>query len=394
MKILHINSHYERVGGTEAYLLNLLDGLDESGVKNVMVYQYGKKITDERPSYQIEELTDFSLRPTPRACAQLEKILEKERPDAVHLHNVGNVEAIKICRGLIPTIRSVHTHSVYCPGGAKYLPAVHSVCLKKFGPLCIPCGILTHCISRRPSVLLHSYVRSHKILAEDKRLSVLLVGSQYVRHCMIQNGFSEERVKVLPHFTDLPPMTELPGKRNRILFSGRIVREKGLDYLLAALSLVRASWRLVVAGEGPDLGRAKKTAQKLGLSQQTEFVGWVNQELSMQLYRDAFLVVVPSLWPDPWGLVGIEAMSYCKPVIAFDVGGIPEWLDHGETGFLIKPYDIKEMAEKINCLLENPDRARDMGKKGRKKMENEFGKDKCIPALIKIYEDVIEASKN
>jgi glycosyltransferase involved in cell wall biosynthesis len=88
-------------------------------------------------------------------------------------------------------------------------------------------------------------------------------------------------------------------------------------------------------------------------------------------------------------MVGIEAMSYGKPVVAFNVGGIPEWLEHRVTGFLVKPYDVKAMAENIDFLLENPTIAQKMGEMGRKQVELLFSKENHINRLLEIYRQVI-----
>ena len=88
-------------------------------------------------------------------------------------------------------------------------------------------------------------------------------------------------------------------------------------------------------------------------------------------------------------MVGIEAMSYGKPVVAFDVGGIPEWLDHGVTGFLVPPWDLKEMAERISFLLDNPNVAHEMGVGGRRRVERDFTQETHIARLLDIYKKVI-----
>jgi glycosyltransferase involved in cell wall biosynthesis len=89
-------------------------------------------------------------------------------------------------------------------------------------------------------------------------------------------------------------------------------------------------------------------------------------------------------------MVGIEAMSFSKPVVAFNVGGIPDWLEDGVTGFLVKPYDVGEMAEKIGYLLEHLEVAEEMGSKGRKRVEQDFNKDKHVSSLLQIYKEVLE----
>jgi glycosyltransferase involved in cell wall biosynthesis len=121
-------------------------------------------------------------------------------------------------------------------------------------------------------------------------------------------------------------------------------------------------------------------------------VGWLNQEKSSVYYHQASAVVIPSVWPEPFGMVGLEAMSYAKPVVAFHVGGIPEWLEDGVTGFLVPPGDVKGMAGKINLLLQNPKTAQEMGFRGREGVKEQFAADRYVAGLMETYHQCIRAN--
>jgi glycosyltransferase involved in cell wall biosynthesis len=101
------------------------------------------------------------------------------------------------------------------------------------------------------------------------------------------------------------------------------------------------------------------------------------------------MVVIPSLIPEAFGLVGIEAMTFGKPVVAFDSGGIREWLIDGETGFLVKRGDIRGLGDRISQLLKEESLAREMGKKGKERVEKFYRKDIHLKKLLAIYEEVI-----
>ena len=103
------------------------------------------------------------------------------------------------------------------------------------------------------------------------------------------------------------------------------------------------------------------------------------------------MVVVPSVWPEPFGIVGIEAMAYGKPVIAFDVGGISEWLEDGKTGFIIKLRDEAALAEKLNLLLQNPNLALRMGTQARESVEKRFVPDIHVERLLSIFNKAVIA---
>jgi glycosyltransferase involved in cell wall biosynthesis len=147
-----------------------------------------------------------------------------------------------------------------------------------------------------------------------------------------------------------------------VLFAGRLVREKGLDYLLRAFRLLQGESRLIVCGTGPELGRLRALAGSLEILDSVTFLG--ECDTLSDLYRRASVVVIPSVWPEPFGLVGPEAMVHGVPVVAFRVGGISEWLSDGYGGYLVESKDTVRMAERIQHLLDDPDEGRRIGQIG------------------------------
>jgi glycosyltransferase involved in cell wall biosynthesis len=118
------------------------------------------------------------------------------------------------------------------------------------------------------------------------------------------------------------------------------------------------------------------------------FVGHKSREELFSLYTEATLVCVPSIWPEPFGKVGIEAMSVGRPVIASDVGGIGEWLDDGETGFLVPPQNEEILAEKIHTLLEDTERTLLMSKRAVKRAQD-FSVEHYVTQVVALYEEMI-----
>ena len=109
---------------------------------------------------------------------------------------------------------------------------------------------------------------------------------------------------------------------------------------------------------------------------------------------DSDIVVMPSMIPESFGLVGIEAMASGKPVVAFDAGGIREWLADGETGYLVERGDVRGMAERISRLLKNSSLAKRMGEKGKELVEKYYRRDIHLPGLLDVYQDVIKTRSN
>lgn len=390
MKVLHVNDFYEPVGGSEIYLFAALEALERRGVETVVVYEHPARAPSaRRRSYQVAGLVLSGRRASKDAAACLTEILREEKPDVIHLHTIGNADIVAACLAHAPTVRSAHNHNDYCPGGAKYLPALRRVCRKPLGPSCIGAGLLTHCTSRRPAVLVRSYLRTRAMARVNRRVNALLVASRYMRSLFVQNGYAEDTVKVLPYFVDPSPALEERVHEGGLLFVGRVVPQKGVDALLRCLPHVKSPVALVVAGDGPSLGETRRLAARLGLENRVRFVGWAGAKEKAALYQRASVVVVPSLWPEPFGIVGLEAMSYGKPVVAFDVGGIGEWLEDAATGFLVPPNDVRALARRIDDLLANPDTARDFGARGRKRVEEEFGEARHVDTLVAIYREAL-----
>jgi len=391
MRVLHINDIYGMAGGVEKYLTALLKEFRARGHWTGIVYG---KAAGPLPSGEIAERfpTNF-MQSLPGIVADLAEIVRHMQPDVVHVHGLGGADRIfgylEPLHRLVPLVFYFHNHSLYCPGGMKFYPRSQEICRISSGTACLWHTFYHRCNSWRPPVIWKSMVRSIYAKRNAALADRILVASSYVKDCAIQNGFSKHSITILPYFTDLPSIDEYPDE-NQILFSGRIVRTKGLDLLLEALSYVREKFTLIVAGDGPDLERSQVLCRQLGLDDTVRFVGWCDPDSHAGNYRQASLLVVPSVWPEPFGMVGIEAMSYGKPVVAFNVGGIPEWLEDGATGFLVKPYDVKEMAEKINYLLEHPDVAHQMGMRGRTRVEQEFNRETHITRLLEIYKEVMD----
>ena len=220
----------------------------------------------------------------------------------------------------------------------------------------------------------------------------MVVASHFMKNVLIYNGFTEAKIHVIPYFTHLPNIetSSASTKQPSILALGRTTKEKGFDYLLRAFSVLQNKARLTIIGDGPELGNLKQFAEDLGLSSRITFPGWLSHDELDQVYRHCTMVVVPSIWPEPFGIVGIEAMAYQKPVIAFDVGGISDWLKNDEMGILVTPQDESKLAEMMITLLDNPTQAIRMGIKGREIVERNFTSDVHLNRLLDLFESAID----
>ena len=170
-----------------------------------------------------------------------------------------------------------------------------------------------------------------------------------------QHGVDIDRIHLVP----LPINTSLPQGiapserrlRGRILFVGRLTDLKGADHLMKAIpqaaEKIGRPLTVTIAGDGPERTKLRSLAHRLGI--EAEFAGWVQAEQKADLMRQSDLLAVPSLWPEPFALVGIEAGCLGLPAVAYSVGGIPEWLIPGRSGELAPgdPPTVEGLAKAI-----------------------------------------------
>lgn len=168
-----------------------------------------------------------------------------------------------------------------------------------------------------------------------------------------------------------------------MLFAGRIVAYKGLDVLIHAAARLEAT--IEIHGDGWSSKHARNLSFRLGLGDRVRFCGWSSGPELRHAYARCGVVAVPSLWPEPFGLVGLEAMIHGRAVVASDTGGIPEWLTHGSNGYLVPAGDSVALAESIDRLISNPEHSWRMGMTGRAVAQQRFSVEQHLAGLSEVY---------
>jgi glycosyltransferase involved in cell wall biosynthesis len=181
------------------------------------------------------------------------------------------------------------------------------------------------------------------------------------------------------------PVRATFGSPATLLFSGRLIQRKGLPYLLRALPYVlqECPVRLLLTGEGDQRAALEALVQELGISQHVEFLGFVENARLAELYRDCDIYVHPAIVDDRGdteglGVVLIEVLNYGRPVVASNVGGIPDVIVHEETGLLVPEKDAATLAAAIVRLLRDPELAARLGTNGRAHVNARFAWDPII----------------
>lgn len=179
-----------------------------------------------------------------------------------------------------------------------------------------------------------------------------------------------------------------------ILYLGRLAEYKGLGILLQAINRV-VKIRPVsvkIIGEG-NVDLWKQKAKSFGIKQKIRFLGKASYDKVKEEILRAKLVVVPSLWPEPSARVVIEGMSLGKAVIGTRCGGTPELIKNGETGFLVKAEDSKELAKKIIAVLENDNLRQKIGLAAKKEAWKRFDPNLIAKKHEKFYHQALQKRK-
>jgi len=228
-----------------------------------------------------------------------------------------------------------------------------------------------------------------------RRSDRIVTASGYVKSTLTRFGVQEGKIEVIPYIFDAQrrPAAE---SRPYLCWAGRIVKVKGLPFLISAFAEVvrkHPEVELYLIGDGDsghttEKGKLVGLIGRLGISEHVKFTGWLPYERTVEVISKSIALVLPSIWPEPFGRIILEAMGCGKPVIATDIGGPPELVIDGHNGMLVPPRDSAKLAEKICYLIENPEQAERMGNNGFNMVSERFNSDAIAAEHIRIYEDL------
>jgi len=253
----------------------------------------------------------------------------------------------------------------------------------------------------RQSLLLRFYRGS--LRSVFRRANAIIVGSPSFRDGSTLLGASRERCAVIPYGIDLDRFELTQGLQTRvsdlrqrygdrgILFVGRLVHYKGLEFLLQAVQGLNA--RLCVIGGGPLGTRLQQQAIELGIHGKVEFLGEVPQEELVAHLHACTMLVLPSVnRSESFGIVQLEAMACRKPVVSTNLPtGVPWVNQDGRTGLVVPPGNVVALRLAIQQLLDNPDLCSELGERGRQRVESEFTKELHIQRLLQLYRELLRA---
>ena len=391
MKLLYVHERFGALAGAEANAHITATELGKRG--HAIGILHGPSTGKNEPGWQTTFPFRAALNPADNE-AIVKKALADFSPDAVYVHKMADLSVIQtLVASGIPLLRMVHDHDIYCMRSYKYNYFTRKICTRAASPYCIfPC-LAT--IVKNPGGLLPvkwvSYSEKKREIALNRRFDRMVVVTTYMRDELLKNGFDTARIEIhapVPRMGD-PNLRSSFSDRNLIIYAGQIIRGKGVDVLLEALARVKTKFECVILGDGNHKAYCEELSKKLGLADRVTFKGFIPQEELKNYYRECSVVALSSLWPEPIATIGLEVMRYALPVIAFDAGGIKDWLLDGQNGYLVPWMDRAAFAARVDQLLQNKPLARQLGEAGLKLVSERYDFDTYIGDLENMFTRVI-----
>jgi len=402
MNLIFANNNYYLKGGADKVFfdeIRLLESQKHTVIPFAMHNSLNKKIPyssyfPSGISYDNTGLVE-KIKTAPKiiysldAKRQFHRLLSSVNVDIIHAHNIYGrltssiVDAAKIMKK--PIVLTLHDYKLVCPS---YLMLNHgTTCEKCKGAHYYHCFV-TRC--HRDSFVasfiysLESYFNS--VLRKYDWIRYLICPSNFIKEKFIEMGMPEDKLKIVYNLLDCTDFAPNYDGGKYLLYAGKLTKEKGVMTLLKAVTGLDLSLKIV--GDGPLRSEYEGYVRENQLNNVT-FEGFKSGEELKSYFRYAAFHIVPSEWYENAPMTVIEAFAYGKPVIGGRIGGIPEMVLEGETGFLFTPGDHDELREKISYLAYNPSKIAEMGRKARKRVEAEHNPHIHYKRLRNVYEAAI-----
>jgi glycosyltransferase involved in cell wall biosynthesis len=394
MRLLFVHDRFGAMAGAEVNLQLTAAALKDRG--HVLALLHGRPTGKGESQWRelFHDRFDLTIENTSSVS---HRALRAFNPAAVYIHKMSDPLVLEtLAKANVPVVRMVHDHDLYCMRSYKYFPLTRKICTHAAGFRCIfPCGAFLM-RNRNGAFPLRwvSYRARKKEMALNRRFQKMIVATDYMRQELLRNGFNGRRIEVhspVP-LTDYNATEASFSDRNLIIYSGQIIRGKGVDVLVESLARVRARFECMIFGDGNHREYCEQLTDGLGLNDRVHFKGYVHPAELSAFYADASLAVVSSVWPEPFGAVGLEAMRHGLPVVAFAAGGIGEWLLDGENGFLVPWMDRTQFAARVGQLLTDKTLARRLGWRGKQLASEKFSFDQYISGLEDLFSRTVRNS--
>jgi glycosyltransferase involved in cell wall biosynthesis len=391
MRVAVVNWSSRRVGGVEEYVSLLLPALAGAGID--VAFWHQKNTPVDRPAIDpppgvaqfcaAEMGVDASLR-----------ALREWKPDVLYVQMTDDVDLERRLLDVAPAVHFLHTYVGTCISGGKAFTRPTVIpCTRRFGLPCLAHYLPHGCGGNNPLTMVRLYHEQSERLRLLGRYRAILTHTEHMRRELANHGLSA-RVVPFPVMAQALHEPRADDGTWRLLYAGRMESIKGglvlIEAIPGVLESVRRPLRMIMAGDGRDRARWEARARTIETSMPTvqfEFTGWLAQDALSLLMSRSDLLVVPSLWPEPFGGVGPAAGQHGLPAAAFAVGGIPQWLLDGVTGHLAAgdPPTAAGLARAIPRCLDDPLHYAAL-REGARRMAKTFTMERHLPELIEVLE--------
>jgi glycosyltransferase involved in cell wall biosynthesis len=400
-RLLSINNYYYRRGGSEAVYFEH-NRLFEGAGWEVVPFSMHNTLNQPTPwsSHFVPDTESAKSAPAKlwraadaiyslRAARRIRRVLSLARPAIAHAHNIYHHLSpsvlVELHRQGIPVVLTLHDLKLVCPAYKMHTQ----------GAICEACRggalrnvIKNRCIKNSAAMSALVWVEStvHRMLdVYSRNVSRFVVPSRFFATKFAEWGVDTRRFAHVPNPIDVEAFEPSDDYADAFVYLGRLVSEKGVATLISAAAKARV--RLRIVGTGPEEAGLRRLAGKLGGD--VEFTGYLGGTALRAAVASARAVVIPSEWYENAPLSVMEASALARPVIGADVGGIPELIVAGETGFVFESGDVDSLAETLDRVQRMPAAAlRSVGTAGRQWMRTEFSPERYRSRMLNLYQEV------
>jgi glycosyltransferase involved in cell wall biosynthesis len=402
MKIALVNNYYYVRGGSERVLFDDLQALLTAGhdVRPFAPQDNRNEPAGSASFFPI--VTDYSAATglgLAKAASDLVysrsvgkafgAFLDDFRPQIIHCHNIyGRLTTAVLDeskRRGIPIVLTVHDQKLTCPA---YLGL-------REGKPCQLCqdGAYWRCLrwkchkqSTAASLVYTIEAYFNRYAGKYDAVARFLCPSHFMQKSLIDSGISVDRTIYHPNALNPDDYSPQYESGQYVLYVGRLSAEKGIFTMLNALEGRRIP--LEIAGSGPLEEDVRRLIVERNLPVRME--GYCSGERLAGLYRNAAFTILPSEWYENASMAALESLAYGKPVLASAIGGNPEIVADGATGRLFSPNNVDELAKALDEMWADREGTCDMGRNGRRLIENKFSQATRLASLMAIYADLHE----
>ncbi|MDD2680872.1 MAG: glycosyltransferase family 4 protein [Patescibacteria group bacterium] len=400
MKILQVNKfHYPR-GGADIYYLDLSENLRKLGheVANFSM-QHPLNLPSKWSKYFVsrvsfnENIWKYIWKIPGRLLYSLEAkrkfaaIIADFKPDIIHCHNIYHQLSPSILsaakKAKIPVIIHLHDYALICPNHSLFTN--NQICER-----CLS-GNYWHCVnnkcvknSRLASLLaaIELYLHNKIFNIYQKNTDIFISPSEFLKNLFISNKWPQNKFRVVANsFRQNLTSSKSGIKEDYFLYFGRLSQEKGVDLAIKALDLA-PNLKLKIVGRGPAEDALKIMAKD---NKNIEFIGWQDGAVLGDLISKAKAVLIPSRWLENFPLNALESISLGTPVIASNIGGLPEIINN-TNGALVKVDDSKELTEVMMSIVTG---SLSWTRENVKLSAEKYTPENNLQKVLKIYEDIL-----